>query len=149
MPLFAVLSSGATNVHVMSLANVLDVLQVLHYIGITEKEKLSKHNPSATGQIPVGWKRQSQFHVRPSAESVHSPRRQHLENCAKIPITDLKIVRGFCVLGDSVKVTDGNPCALSQLSGIESVLIQAHRPQLPRGHSHEPALCSVKCVCIT
>ena len=58
--------------------------------------------------------------------------------------TDLKIVRGFCVLGDSVKVPDGNPCTLSQLTSMKSVLIQTHRPQLPWGDSHEAALCVVK-----
>ena len=62
----------------------------------------------------------------------------------EIPSTDLKIVRSFCVLCDSVKVPDGNPCTLSQLTRVKSVLIQAHRPQLPRGHSHEAALCVVK-----
>ena len=118
-------------------------------ISIAEKEKFSNHNQAATGQVPVGWKRQSQCHVRPSAESVHSPRRYHLVNCAKyrqeIPSTDLKIVRSFCVLGDSVKVPDGNPCTLSQLTRVKSVLIQAHRPQLPRGDRHEASLCDVKC----
>ena len=53
---------------------------------------------------------------------------------------DLKIVRGLCVLGNSVKVPYGNPGTLSQLTSMKSVLIQAHRPQLPRGDSHEAAL---------
>merc|ERR1719500_2507 len=98
LPPFAILSSGATNVHVMSLANVLDVL----------------------------W----DGSVSPNAMFVHQLNQ----------FTLLKIVRSFCVLGDSVKVPDGNPCTLSQLTRVKSVLIQAHRPQLPRSHSHEAAL---------
>jgi len=71
LPPFTILSSGATNINIMSLADVLDVL----------------------------WDRS----ISANAMFVHQLNQ----------FTLLKIVWGFGVFSDSVKVPDGDPCPLS------------------------------------